>query len=73
MYGGRVRQKPLRPLFSDIEADGKTYVIPTVIDGKLYTEEAAVKKFFNKEVEPIKVLKENISKFVDFKPSLVIP
>ena len=44
----------------DIEADGKTYVIPTVIDGKLYTEEAAVKKFFNKEVEPIKVLKENI-------------
>jgi len=44
----------------DIEADGKTYVIPTVIDGKLYTEEAAVAKFFNKEVEPIKVLKENI-------------
>ena len=44
----------------DIEADGKTYVIPTVIDGKLYTEEAAISKFFNKEVEPIKVLKENI-------------
>ena len=44
----------------DIEADGKTYVIPTVIDGKLYTEEAALAKFFNKEVEPIKVLKENI-------------
>jgi len=44
----------------DIEADGKTYVIPTVIDGKLYTEDAAVAKFFNKEVEPIKVLKENI-------------
>src|SRR6056300_1719027 len=44
----------------DIEADGKIYVIPTVIDGKLYTEEAAVAKFFNKEVEPIKVLKENI-------------
>lgn len=44
----------------DIEADGKTYVIPTVIDGKLYTEEAAVAKFFNKEVEPIRVLKENI-------------
>ena len=44
----------------DIEADGKTYVIPTVIDGKLYTEEAAISKFFNKEVEPINVLKENI-------------
>src|SRR5210317_1740179 len=44
----------------DIEVDGKTYVIPTVIDGKLYTEEAAISKFFNKEVEPINVLKENI-------------
>lgn len=38
-----------------VEADGKHYVIPTIIDGKSYTPEAASKAFRDKQIKPIGV------------------
>ena len=42
----------------DIEADGKVYVIPTVIKGKLYNPDAAARMFYDKKVEPINIIEK---------------
>jgi hypothetical protein len=42
----------------DVEADGKVYVIPTVINGKIYTPKAATSMFFNGQSKAINVIEK---------------